>query len=221
MNKEPTIMDIKSNKLYIHLIFHFVFITLLLNIIFGSYLNYVAKVLHIIKLPMCLNEAPYTEVASAPAPPANSFVNINYLWSISQEQIAANKVIDDARIERIKMLALGKDISDELKNKSTEQIPFKIDRELYYNKIKVEGADIPFETDICSYLYKENSVLMVTFYLLVQHFYSFNYWGICMFFSSIYGGNLDDKAENNKSSWKPFIWEFFMIIVSPIYFMFF
>ena len=79
MSKSRSCNYDKSNKLYIHLIFHFVFITLLLNIIFGSYLNYVAKVLHIIKLPMCLNEAPYTEVASAPAPPANSFVNINYL----------------------------------------------------------------------------------------------------------------------------------------------
>lgn len=214
MNNEPTLMDIKTDKIYIHVVFVSVFFTLLLNIIFGSYIIYVAKLLHKIILPICLNDMPYKNAFTEgeKIPTTNNNININYLWSISQTQLEQNKKIVEARIARTKNIATNAPNDPAIDKLSTEQIPFKIDRELYYNKINIEGTDEPFDKDICSYVYKEKSVIMATIYLLCQHFYSFVYWGMCMFFSTVYGGH-DAKSG--------VIWEFFMLLISPIYFIFF
>ena len=214
MNNEPTLMDLKTDKIYIHVVFVSVFFTLLLNIIFGSYIIYVAKLLHKIKLPICLNVTPYTKAFTEGEKifTTNNNININYLWSISQTQLEQNKKIVEARIARTKNIATNAPNDPAIDKLSTEQIPFKIDRELYYNKINIEGTDEPFDKDICSYVYKEKSVIMATIYLLCQHFYSFVYWGMCMFFSTVYGGH-DAKSG--------VIWEFFMLLISPIYFIFF
>lgn len=214
MNNEPTLMDLKTDKIYIHVVFVSVFFTLLLNIIFGSYIIYVAKLLHKIKLPLCLNDMPYKNAFTEGEKifTTNNNININYLWSISQTQLEQNKKIVEARIARTKNIATNAPNDPAVDKLSTEQIPFKIDREVYYNKINIEGNDEPFDKDICSYVYKEKSVIMATIYLLCQHFYSFVYWGMCMFFSTVYGGH-DAKSG--------VMWEFFMLLISPIYFIFF
>ena len=151
------------DKKFFQKIFQIV-IAFLINIILGSYIVYISKILYVIELPTCMNTFPYiTNYADddiIDSKTGSVDIGINYLLSANKDDV--DKIWS-----------------------------FREDCDRYYTKIGVDKKDY---TEIynpwffkAKELYTSSWVTIAVFLTTYQRFLCFSYWGICLFFSKVYG----------------------------------
>ena len=184
MSENTTIKDKKIDKQFFIGVIHTV-LAFIINIILGCYVIYVSKILQFIKLPTDINKYPYTgsQLKEPVDDSSSKFVGINYLYT---ESLAES-------------------------NKPT----IGTTRELLFTKIHVdpnEYTQIYNDKYFCSDIYTGNKWVTTTFFLLViQHIYSFYYWGICSFFKMILFSN--DTHIDKSNSLYIYLWETCIMLI--------
>ena len=201
MSENTTIKDTKVDKLFIIGLFNTI-LAFIVNIILGSYVIYVSKILQFIELPTDINKYPYTDTdtdINTKHEVNNKFVGINYLYT---ELTDPN----------------SKD-NDSTDNKSNSS--WKIVRELLFTKINVDQNDneqIYNPNNFFKDLYKGSNWVTITYIkLIIQQIYCFYYWAICIFFKFINGYDNITKSE----SWSIYLWETLMMLIGfPLFILY-
>jgi hypothetical protein len=178
-----------------------------INIILGSYIVYVSKILHVIQLPTRIDKFPYT-TTDVPDSIKNrtlldNIVGINYLYTEPP-----NTTTTPATADAIAGLP----------SPSPVEMSFLMTRQLCYKQIYVNPYDykqIYSPNYFLSGLYKSKRVSFLIIQLILQQMYSFIYNGICIFFEVVYGVN------NQNDGWSIYLWETAMMILSPLLFVLF
>jgi hypothetical protein len=214
-DKNTTIKDKDSDKKFFASLGTWL-IVLTVNIMLGSYIIYASKILHVIQLPTNLDADPYTntkENENAKEPISrityrmknidNNTIGINYLDTIIQppqnEVDDADATIADAATDANAATDAATISDTDNDNPPGTRIPF-------FTKINVNPDNYKkiFNENgfFGSSLYAKNTnVQYVCLLIVLQKYYCYIYYGICLFFTFIYG----DKKGN-------YIWESMMLI---------
>ena len=189
-----------------------------INIILGSYIVYVSKILHVIQLPTRIDKFPYnTQIVpdNIAKNNSNNIVGINYLYteppSISNQSTDGVDAVATAATVATAGVAATTD--------SNVEKSFFMSRQLFYTKIYVNPLNYEQIYDpsyFLSSLYDSDWIFVLMFKLIMQQVYSFIYWGLCIFFGFVYG----DAAEP-QSGWTLYLWETAMMIFGPVLFLLF
>ena len=192
-----------------------------INIILGSYIVYVSKILHVIQLPTRMDQFPYTttdepSIITNRIPKGNTdtttieqnVVGINYLYTEPPTATATGAGLAAAPATAIAGLP----------STTPVEMVFPMTRQLCYKQIYVNPDDykqIYWPNYFLSGLYKSKRVSFLIIQLILQQMYSFIYNGICIFFEVVYGVNRDNDG------WSIYLWETAMMILGPLLFVLF
>jgi hypothetical protein len=193
----------------------------IINIILGSYIVYVSKILHVIQLPTRMDQFPYT---TTDVPESitdrnidNNVVGINYLYT-EPPSIPKPEDITEAVTNIAVPIATTSATTTATTDTNVEK-SFFITRQLFYTQIFVNPQNYKriYRPDhFSSSLYKSNWVFVLMIKIIRQQLYSFIYWGLCIFFGFIYGDTTEKQSGNML-----YLWETAMMIFGPLFFLLF
>ena len=208
-DKNTNIKDKKVDQKFVRCISQSI-LAFTINIILGSYIVYVSKILHVIQLPTRIDQFPYN-TQDVPDSITNrtikdNVVGINYLYTeppTPNDNSADTSIATDVAV---------------LPSTTPVEMVFPMTRQLCYKQIYVNPHDykqIYWPNYFLSGLYKSKRVSFLIIQLILQQMYSFIYNGICIFFEVVYGVNRDNDG------WSIYLWETAMMILGPLLFVLF
>jgi len=228
--RQKNITDNSADKTYIYGVFAYIIFHLLVNLILGSYIVYIAKVLHVLHLPVCVTSAPYiqpfintsevvdpNDKASIFASECKDIPGVKYELPVGVSPIVGINYIlsfiPKPEITRENFTGTEQELKAAITKQKSEE-PWLLPRELFYTRIKIDNTK-PTIFDCYSWIHNSSSMVLTYFGLFMQKLYSFIYWGLCWFFSFVYG------SDKWTSKWTLYFWELFMILLGPYLFLFY
>ena len=197
----------------------------IVNIILGSYIIYVSKILQVIQLPTDILIHPYNQ-GTSPVPlqtvNPNNFIGINYLYTStandSANDSALNAVAAGANI--VASTSFPVPLPPTTVNPSNPPDPNK-SPELYFTKINIDPNDINkvigkwgFFDDLYT---SKDWVIVIILKLIMQEIYIFYYWGLCIFFN--WANGYTKLSSGNE--YTIYLWETFIMLFGFILFLLF
>jgi hypothetical protein len=215
IDKNTNIKDKDSDKKFFMILSQTI-LAFTINIILGSYIVYVSKILHVIQLPTRMDQFPYTTTdvpdSITNRTLADNIVGINYLYTEPPSIPKPEDITDSIKDLATAGVATATDTTD------SEKV-FFMSRQLFYTKIYVNPQNyerIYEPSYFFSSLYKSERVSILMVKLIMQQLYSFVYWGLCIFFGFVYGDTTEPQSGKIL-----YLWETAMMIFGPVLFLLF
>jgi hypothetical protein len=230
IDKNTNIKDKDSDKKFFMILSQTI-LAFTINIILGSYIVYVSKILHVIQLPTRMDQFPYTTTdvpdSITNRTLADNIVGINYLYTEPPSIPKPEEISDALKDVATAGIATTTATAGIATTTATAGIAtatnieksFLISRQLFYTRIYVDPQNykrIYNPSHFFSSLYDSKRVSILMFKLIMQQLYSFIYWGLCIFFGFVYGDTTEKQSGKSL-----YLWETAMMIFGPVLFLLF